>query len=171
MEEMYLVQINHNEDGIEDASTAQSLSSEPTGICDAFGNPKVLPQIRDQYQVDFPTLSTKSDYLWLTSYPTDAAIVVDTPHCFLLGLPIPIMWVTDEIENIEHESLEFLGASNKNWPVESDDIKDDHILIKKEDSELKVEPSVVLVENELCMGELVNLVLQQGSSEIPPSSD
>ena len=81
------------------------------------------------------------------------------------------MWVIDEIENIEHESLEFLGASNKNWPVESDDIKEDHILIKKEDSELKVEPSVVLVENELCMGESMNLVLQQGSSEIPPSSD
>ena len=114
MEEMYLVQINHNEDGIEDASTAQSLSSEPTGICDAFGNLKVLPQIRDQYQVDFPTLSTKSDYLWLTSYPTNVAIVVDTPHYFLLGLPILIMWVTDEIENIEHEPLEFLGASNKN---------------------------------------------------------
>ncbi|KAL6322624.1 hypothetical protein AAG906_014295 [Vitis piasezkii] len=143
---------------------------EPTGICDAFGNSKVLPQIRDQYQVDFPTLSTKSDYLWLTSYPTNVAIVVDTPHYFLLGLPIPIMWVTDEIENIEHEPLEFLGASNKNWPVEFDDIKEDHILIKREYSELKVEPSVVLVENELCMGESVNLVLQQGSSEIPPSS-
>ena len=63
MEEMYLVQINHNEDGIEDASTAQSLSSEPTGICDAFGNPEVLPQIRDQYQVNFPTLIIESDYL------------------------------------------------------------------------------------------------------------
>lgn len=55
---MYLVQINHSGDGTEDASTAQSLSLEPTGICDAFGNPEVLPQIRDLYQVDFPTLST-----------------------------------------------------------------------------------------------------------------
>ena len=63
---MYLVQINHNGDGTEDESNAQLLSSEPTGICDAFGNTKVLPQIRDQYQVDFLTLSKKSDYLWLT---------------------------------------------------------------------------------------------------------
>ncbi|RVW84340.1 Pentatricopeptide repeat-containing protein [Vitis vinifera] len=30
------------------------------------GNSDVLPQIRDQYQLDFPTLSTESDYLWLT---------------------------------------------------------------------------------------------------------
>ena len=29
------------------------------------------------------------------------------------------MWVTDEIENNEHEPLELLGAYNKNWPVES----------------------------------------------------
>ena len=58
MEEMYLVQINHNGDGTEDTSTAQSLSSKPTGICDAFGNLEVLPQTRDQYQVDFPTLGT-----------------------------------------------------------------------------------------------------------------
>ena len=43
-------------------------------------------------------------------YPTDAATMVDTPHYFLLGLPIPIMWVTDEIENIEHEPLELHGA-------------------------------------------------------------
>ena len=47
MEEIYLVQINHNGDGTEDESNAQLLSSEPTGICDAFGNTKVLPQIRD----------------------------------------------------------------------------------------------------------------------------
>ena len=104
-------------------------------------------------------------------YPTGAATVAGTPCFFLLGLPIPIMWVTDEIENIEHEHQGLLGASNKNWPVESDDLKEAHILIKREDSELKIEPLGVLVENELCMGESVNLVLQQGSSEIPPSSD
>ena len=58
MEEMYLVQINHNGDGTEDVSIAQSLSSKPTSICDAFGNLEVLPQTIDQYQVDFPTLGT-----------------------------------------------------------------------------------------------------------------
>ncbi|KAL6325992.1 hypothetical protein AAG906_038484 [Vitis piasezkii] len=74
-------------------------------------------------------------------YPTDATTVVATPCCLLLGLSLPIMWVTDEIENIEHEPLGLLGASNKNCPVESDDIKEAHILIKREDSELKIEPS------------------------------
>ena len=81
------------------------------------------------------------------------------------------MWVTYEIENIEHEPLGLLGTSNKNCLVESDDIKEAHILIKREDSELKIEPSGVLVDNELCMGESVNLILQQGSSKIPPSSN
>ena len=38
----------------------------PLVFYDAFGNPEVLPQIRDQYQVEFPTLSTESDYPWLT---------------------------------------------------------------------------------------------------------
>ncbi|CBI26064.3 unnamed protein product, partial [Vitis vinifera] len=132
MEEMDLVQINHDGEGTEDASIAQSPSSEPTGICDVFGNPEILPRIGDKYQVDIPTLSPESDYLQLTSYPTDAATVTGAPHCFLLGLPVPIMWVTEEA----------------------------HILIKREDLELKIEPSGVSMENELCMGESVNLALQ-----------
>lgn len=160
MEEMDLVQINHDGDGTEDASIAQSPSSDPTGICDVFGNPEILPRIGDKYQVDIPTLSPESDYLQLTSYPTDAATVTGAPHCFLLGLPVPIMWVTEEVENVKHEPLELLGASNKNWPVESYDIKEAHILIKREDLELKIEPSGVSMENELCMGESANLALQ-----------
>ena len=43
-------------------------------------------------------------------YPTDATTVADTPHYFLFGLFIPIMWVSDEIENIENEPLELHGA-------------------------------------------------------------
>ena len=43
-------------------------------------------------------------------YPTDAATVVGTPHYFLFGLLMPIMWVSDEIENIENEPLELHGA-------------------------------------------------------------
>ena len=42
--------------------------------------------------------------------PTDVATMAGTPYFFLLGLPIPIMWVTDEIENIGHEPLELHGA-------------------------------------------------------------
>ena len=43
-------------------------------------------------------------------YPTDAATVVGTPHYFLFRLLIPIMWVSDEIGNIENEPLELHGA-------------------------------------------------------------
>ena len=158
---MNLMRINHNGDGTEDAYTAESPSPEPTGICDVFGNPEILPRIGDQYQVDIPTLSTESDYLQLTSYPTYAATVAGACHCFLLGLPVPIMWVTEEVENIKHENPELLGTSNKNWPVESGDIKEAHIFIKREESELKIEPSGVLMANKFCVGESSNLDLQQ----------
>lgn len=150
-------------DDIEDASPAKSPSSESTSICDVFGDPDALPRIGDQYQVDIPTLITESDYLQLTSYPTDAATMTSASHHFLLGLPIPVMWVTEGVE--KHEPLELLGASNNCLPVESDDIKETHIRLTKEDAELIIEPSEVLMGNELCMGGSVNLALQQEMKE------
>lgn len=158
---MKLVQINHNGEGTEDAYTAESPSSETTGICDVFGNPEIVPRIGDQYQVVIPTLSTESDYLQLTSYPTDAATVAGSPHCFLMGLPVSLLWVTEEVDNIKHEDPELLRTSDKDWPVESGEIKEAHILIKREDSELKIEPSGVMLENKLCVGGSMNLDFQQ----------
>ncbi|KAG5023877.1 hypothetical protein AAZX31_07G230800 [Glycine max] len=90
----------------------QSLSPEYSGVYDAFGEPDIFPRVGDQYQVEIPSLISKSDYYWLLRNPHEAESTASrTLHKFRVGLPIPIIWIKD-VENNRHDHQKNACKSN-----------------------------------------------------------
>ncbi|OAY27758.1 uncharacterized protein LOC110602270 [Manihot esculenta] len=110
--EMNVVQVNQVWNCIEDEPAEQSLYPEALGISDAFRDPELLPRIGDQYQVEIPPLMTESAYFLLTEMANDPIITCGTSHDFLVGLPISLMWIKEEVNNIKHEHQEIPGDLN-----------------------------------------------------------
>ncbi|KAK9287805.1 hypothetical protein L1049_016246 [Liquidambar formosana] len=161
--EMDLVELNHNGDFVEDTSGELLLSLGPVDdMYNVFGDPEVLPRVGDQYQVEIPPLMEKTDYLQLTKSPTHTDIMAGQPIDFLMGLSIPIMWISVEVEKIKNKSLEFLGDSidafNK---FSSDNITKIHMHLKVENSEVKVDPLDNALDSGLRLGVSANLALKQ----------
>lgn len=116
-----------NGDYVEDVSVEQLVSLDSSDTDDFFGDPpQVLPRVGDEYQVEIPTLIEEHNYLLYTKNPIDEENRACFPCDFLMGLPIPVMWITEKVQNIEHETAEFFGNSN--------------ILLISKDSKHKVEP-------------------------------
>ncbi|KAK7264620.1 hypothetical protein RJT34_32229 [Clitoria ternatea] len=80
----------------------QSLSPEFSGVYDVFGDPDIFPRVGVQYQVEIPPLISRSDYYLFQNNPLEAESTASTLHKFRVGLPIPIIWIKDEIENNKH---------------------------------------------------------------------
>lgn len=103
---MHAVQVNDLVNRIEEHAAEQSLSPEGSDVSDYFGDPIKLPRVGEQYQVEIPPLMSKSDYLLSQRNTHDAEITADAPHGFLVGLPIPLIWIKDEVENKKHKAPE-----------------------------------------------------------------
>ncbi|KAA8548917.1 hypothetical protein F0562_000601 [Nyssa sinensis] len=163
--EMDSVQPNCNGDCIKDMSADQLLLPNSSDAYDVFGEPDMFPRVGDQYQVEIPVLITDSDYLSYTKNPADAENVAGIHRDFLMGLPVPVMWINKEAENMKHERVEFLGGSNdesnKNGLLESESIRGAHINLEGEISELKFEPSDIAFDCGRVLGESPNLALEQ----------
>lgn len=104
--------MKHDRNCIEHESSEQSLCPETLGISDAFRDPELLPRIGDRYQVEIPSLMTRSAYLLVTEMGNDPTIFPRTSHDFLMGLPISLMWIKEEVKNIKREHQEFPGDLN-----------------------------------------------------------
>ncbi|KAA8545138.1 hypothetical protein F0562_019973 [Nyssa sinensis] len=63
-----------------------------------FGDPQVLPRVGDEYQVEIPPMITESEHLQLLKNPTDMEVTSDVSYSFLMGLPIPLIWIDDELK-------------------------------------------------------------------------
>ncbi|KAJ4967922.1 hypothetical protein NE237_014623 [Protea cynaroides] len=126
---------------IEETSSDQLLASGSPEINGIFGDPQVDPRIGDQYQVEIPPMIEESDSLQVIKKPTDAEEVVDVTNSFLMGLPIPIMWIHDKLANVKCESLECLGdpdsAMDLNESIKSENNKEDQIISNNGDLKLE----------------------------------
>ncbi|KAF8401509.1 hypothetical protein HHK36_012449 [Tetracentron sinense] len=144
------IQLDHDKECIGDTSVERLLSPGSPDINDIFGDPQALPRVGDQYQVEIPPLITEADRLQLLKNPIDTEVMVDV-HSLLMGLPIPIMWFHDEVNNIRREEMEFLGdpndAVNTNESVESENRKDRQINLKKKDLKLEAAPLDVVASD------------------------
>ncbi|CAK7333149.1 unnamed protein product [Dovyalis caffra] len=124
---------------IEDGSTEQSLSP---GICDACRDPELLPRIGDEYQVQIPALMTECAFRLHVESPADMIILSATCHEFLVGLPISLMWISEEVGNIKHEPQDYhhdmTDTSNQNESVKPESIREAKI-VPEVDLETKVE--------------------------------
>jgi hypothetical protein len=152
------VQVIDHGDCIEDAFDEQSLSPESSDVYDIFGEPQEFPRMGDEYQVEIPQLIAGSDYFWLSKNPADS------PHDFLVGLAVPIMWISDEVENIKDEPQEAVGGStevfNKDECLKSECIRETHIFLEGDNLEPKAEPTNSTLDNGINLGESVNVAMQ-----------
>ncbi|KAH9612700.1 hypothetical protein KSS87_014105 [Heliosperma pusillum] len=82
---------------------------------DIFGDPLVYPRVGDEYQVEIPCILTESKRLQLIMNTADSEGIVDSSHTFLIGLPIPVMWVHNQVNTIKTERLENLDDTHASY--------------------------------------------------------
>ena len=138
-------------------SAEKSGSSEDS---DMFEEPQILPRVGAQYQVKVPSLIRVSEYLRLSNSLAEAEITFGGPHNILMGMPIPLVWISEETENKKLEQHEaFKGCddiSNKNESPKSECIE---ITAK-----LKVEPIDMKSVNRTKLDESENLLLLENGT-------
>ncbi|XP_015573398.1 uncharacterized protein LOC8262422 isoform X2 [Ricinus communis] len=159
MEEMDVAQENQDWNCTEDEFAEESLYPEALGISDGFRDPELLPRIGEQYQVEIPPLMAKSKYLCFREN-----LFPNTYEHFLMGLPISLMWIKDEVGNIKNEPKEFPGDLNS-WPtgkelIKHEGIRDLHIFPKCE-LEVKTQPMDITLHGVTEVRVPANLDLQE----------
>ena len=95
---MDTVQVNGLVNGIEEPTDEQSLSLEGSDVSDACVDQEIFPRVGEQYQVEMPPLMSQSDYCWLQKNVNEVEGTAASLHDFSVGLPIPIIWIGDEVE-------------------------------------------------------------------------
>ncbi|XP_021772912.1 uncharacterized protein LOC110736884 [Chenopodium quinoa] len=79
-----------------------SLSPDSPDSNDIFGEPLVHPRVGDEYQVEIPSLQSKSELRQLMKNPAESKGITDSSHSFLMGLPLPVMWISNQAYIIKH---------------------------------------------------------------------
>ncbi|KAL6964768.1 hypothetical protein U1Q18_035825 [Sarracenia purpurea var. burkii] len=109
-------ELDHSGKDVEELSAEQLFSPDFPDVSDIFGDPQILPRVGTDYQVEIPPLITESEQLQLLRNPTDTEVTFDVSHHFIMGLPIPVMWVDDKTNTHENGKIEvnkIPGASVK----------------------------------------------------------
>ncbi|XP_028780890.1 uncharacterized protein LOC114737151 [Neltuma alba] len=107
-----------------------NIQSSPPGspdINDIVGAPQLNPRLGDEYQVEIPSMTIESERLKLIRSPADSEVVNDKSLYFALGLPVPLIWIDDEVEDGRNEGQEYFrnndGDVNVFGPAETSDVK------------------------------------------------
>lgn len=144
---MESIQQDHNDKCIEETNSNHLLPPDSPDINDIFGEPLVHPRVGDEYQVEIPSMIPESERDMLLVNPADAEVIGDV-HSFLMGLPIPIMRVLDEVTTTKDGGVGFNNyddSVNKNGSLESKNRKRSQINSNKKGSKLKVESSDIML--------------------------
>lgn len=125
---MDLVKENYQDiDADEDGSPEQSVSQENSEICDEFSDPEVSPRVGEEYQVEVPPLLLKSDINWLQSCK-EAEIQDSSLHDFFVGLPVQVMWISEEADWMERKLREdTVEKCNGNEDLKAESFKNEQI--------------------------------------------
>uniref|UniRef100_A0A5B6ZUT8 SANT domain-containing protein n=1 Tax=Davidia involucrata TaxID=16924 RepID=A0A5B6ZUT8_DAVIN len=146
------VQLDHNGTCIDEIFPEQLLPPDSPGIIDIFGDPQVLPRVGDEYQVEIPSMITESERLQLLKNPADTEVTFDVSHSFLMGLPIPLMWIDDELKSHKKEGEGFNnnpdGSVKENGSLGYKISKKSQLNSNRRGLQVKVESSDVGLENE-----------------------
>ncbi|KAI4301779.1 hypothetical protein L6164_035026 [Bauhinia variegata] len=86
-----------SDDCMEDTFNMQSIPPSSPDISDIVLAPQLIPRVGDEYQVEIPPMITESERLQLLKNPADSEVVHDISHSFLMGLPVPVIWVHNEV--------------------------------------------------------------------------
>ncbi|KAK6940948.1 hypothetical protein RJ641_030479 [Dillenia turbinata] len=102
-------ELDNSMESNEDRSTEQSDSSCYSDISEILGDQLIHPRVGDEYQAQIPPLMKDYDYLHSVNTPfTEAKTKVS--GCFLVGLPIPVMWTHNGEKHNKAEIMEVCGG-------------------------------------------------------------
>nr|XP_011462712.1 PREDICTED: uncharacterized protein LOC101313113 isoform X2 [Fragaria vesca subsp. vesca] len=155
--EMGSVEENRQVDFNEYEHGDPSVSLEASAICDVYGEPKVLPRVGDEYQVEIPPLLATSYCFGIISHPTSAKITAGDSFEFLVGLPIPVMRIYEEVESKEHDTEVAFDIANKNGSLKSKCVKQ----IQHDNSKLNAEPMDIKSDQRKISSNSMKLGLKQ----------
>ncbi|OMP03326.1 hypothetical protein COLO4_10489 [Corchorus olitorius] len=82
----------------EETSPKQLLPPDSPDIFDIFGDPQISPRVGDNYQVEIPPMITGTEHFQLLMDPLDSDGIPYLAHSFLLGLPVPVTWMHEDID-------------------------------------------------------------------------
>lgn len=123
---------NIDGNSIEESSFQQlTLPSSPE-ISGISGEPLVNPRVGDQYQAEIPPMISEYEHFQLLLNPFDSEVTVDS-HSFLIGLPIPITWVHNKM-NDNNERCRMSNPDDlvhATWSSKSRTTRKNNILKKK----------------------------------------
>lgn len=85
-----------------------SVSPDSSETSEIFGEPVVHPRVGDEYQVEIPPILGESEVLRLMINPADPEGVIDSSHCFTMGLSVPVMWVCNQGNLINDQMVDSL---------------------------------------------------------------
>ncbi|XP_014510029.1 uncharacterized protein LOC106769080 isoform X2 [Vigna radiata var. radiata] len=149
----------------EEQAHEQSLSPEYSGVYDVFGEPEIFPRVGQQYQVQLPSLISKSDYHWYLRNPYEADNFASVLHKFRIGLPIPIIWIKNELENSRHNRQEKAsksnGVTNENESSKLNCIKETSNYLGGDIVKAKLGPVDSTLVSEMTLGESGDSNMQQ----------
>lgn len=147
------VPVNDLVNGIDEQADERSLSPEYSGVYDVFGDPDIFPRVGEQYQVEIPPLISESDS------------TASTLHKFQVGLPIPIIWIKDEVENNKHDPLKneckSSGVTNKIESSKLECTKETQNGLDYEKLNLKLEAADSTLFHRMKLGEFENSDVKQ----------
>lgn len=131
-------------------------------VYDVFGDPEIFPRVGEKYQVEIPPLTSKSDHSWFQRKIPKKEGTTGSLNKYLVGLPIPIIWIKDEVESNKPDLLKneckFIGVANKIESSGGECIKETQI-VKKLNPNLEAIDSTLV--NGVHLGGLENSSAQQ----------
>ncbi|XP_055818294.1 uncharacterized protein LOC129887280 isoform X2 [Solanum dulcamara] len=157
-----------NGDHTDDVSADQSLSFESSDMTGVLGEPEIPPRIGNQYQVEMPPLT--GDCTSYTKMLADQETRADISWDFMVGLPIPLVWVNQEVGRVKNEKLENLvdsiNGANDNVPSEPESTRLTNMYSKTDNTTVKEEPSDTILHSKATLGESENLSSEKKLQEI-----
>ncbi|XP_058082700.1 uncharacterized protein LOC131230759 isoform X2 [Magnolia sinica] len=117
------VEVDHDEECMEETLAYRLLSTASPDISGIYGDPQVPPRVGNEYQVEIPQLTTESRCLQPMRHPTDPEQMFDVDNSIQIGLPIPVMWVHDIVDQMKHEQSEIFRnmiVADTTQPIDSE---------------------------------------------------
>ncbi|CAN4106217.1 unnamed protein product [Withania somnifera] len=157
-----------NGDHMDGASADQLFSFESSDMCGVIGEPEIPPRIGEQYQVEVRPLQGDC-----TSYAKTQANLetrVDVSWDFIVGLPIPLVWVNQKVGSMKTENLEdivdSINAANGSVPSEPESTRLTSMQSETDYITVKKEPLDTSLHNKVTLGESANLSSEKELQEI-----
>ncbi|KAM5569011.1 hypothetical protein ABKV19_016504 [Rosa sericea] len=158
------VEGNNHGDYTEDESAEHSFSPEAAELNGVDGEPEILPRVGEEYQVELPPLMAVSDYLCRLENQTDAESTDSSSYRFLVGLPLPVTWINEEVECKKHEPdvgfNDAVDVAHKNESLRSEYVSG--LVVSERDSfRCKAEPMDVELDRGIILNESAKLDVKQ----------